>query len=75
MSSVCLKQVYQARLRQSGRVVAVKVQRPGVQAAISLDIFILHFIAGLIRKARKFNTDLQVVLQLVTWVGNAPSSY
>ncbi|KAH9692027.1 putative aarF domain-containing protein kinase [Citrus sinensis] len=59
VAAASLGQVYQARLRQSGRVVAVKVQRPGVQAAISLDIFILHFIAGLIRKARKFNTDLQ----------------
>ncbi|KAK9220015.1 hypothetical protein WN943_008662 [Citrus x changshan-huyou] len=62
VAAASLGQVYQARLRQSGRVVAVKVQRPGVQAAISLDIFILHFIAGLIRKARKFNTDLQAVV-------------
>ena len=52
--------VYQARLRRSGQVVAVKVQRPGVQAAISLDILILRFLAGLIRRAGKFNTDLQV---------------
>lgn len=39
---------------------AVKVQRPGVQAAISLDIFILRYLAGLIRRLGKFNTDLQV---------------
>lgn len=62
VAAASLGQVYKARLRQSGRVVAVKVQRPGVQAAISLDIFILHFIAGLIRKAGKFNTDLQAVV-------------
>lgn len=52
--------VYQARLQRSGKIVAVKVQRPGVQAAISLDILILRFLAGLVRKAGKFNTDLQV---------------
>lgn len=54
------EKVYQARLRSSGQVVAVKVQRPGVQAAIALDILILRYLAGLIRKAGKFNTDLQV---------------
>jgi len=40
------------------------VQRPGVQAAISLDILILRFMAGLARRAGKLNTDLQVMLQL-----------
>ncbi|GER35960.1 protein kinase superfamily protein [Striga asiatica] len=51
--------VYQARLRSSGKVVAIKVQRPGVRAAISLDILILRYLAGVIRSAGKFNTDLQ----------------
>lgn len=57
-----LKKVYQARLRDTGKVVAVKVQRPGVQAAISLDIFILRFIAGVARRIAKLNTDLQAVI-------------
>lgn len=61
IAAASLGQVYQARLRSSGQVVAVKVQRPGVQAAISLDIFILRFIAGLIKRAAKLNTDLQVI--------------
>ena len=55
-----LLQVYQARLRSNGKLVAVKVQRPGVQAVISLDIYILRFLAGVARKVGKFNTDLQV---------------
>lgn len=55
------EKVYQARLRASGKVVAIKVQRPGVRAAISLDILILRFLAGVIRRAGRFNTDLQVV--------------
>ncbi|XP_044511324.1 uncharacterized aarF domain-containing protein kinase At1g71810, chloroplastic isoform X2 [Mangifera indica] len=62
VAAASLGQVYQARLRRSGQVVAVKVQRPGVQAAISLDILILHYMAGLVRKAGKLNTDLQAVV-------------
>ncbi|CAL0333366.1 unnamed protein product [Lupinus luteus] len=59
VAAASLGQVYQARLRKTGQVVAVKVQRPGVQAAISLDILILRFMAGLARRAGKLNTDLQ----------------
>ncbi|KAI3459985.1 hypothetical protein Pfo_016648 [Paulownia fortunei] len=62
VAAASLGQVYQARLRSSGKVVAIKVQRPGVRAAISLDILILRYLAGLIRRARKFNTDLQSVV-------------
>uniref|UniRef100_A0A7C8YWW8 Protein kinase domain-containing protein n=1 Tax=Opuntia streptacantha TaxID=393608 RepID=A0A7C8YWW8_OPUST len=62
VAAASLGQVYKARLRQNGRMVAVKVQRPGVKAAIALDILILRFIAGIIRRAGKFNTDLQAVV-------------
>ncbi|CAN6241085.1 unnamed protein product [Urochloa humidicola] len=62
VTAASLGQVYQARLRSNGKVVAVKVQRPGVQAAISLDIYILRFLASLARKAAKLNTDLPAVL-------------
>ncbi|CAN6229750.1 unnamed protein product [Urochloa humidicola] len=62
VAAASLGQVYQARLRSNGKVVAVKVQRPGVQAAISLDIYILRFLASLARKAAKLNTDLPAVL-------------
>ncbi|KAG5525381.1 hypothetical protein RHGRI_031895 [Rhododendron griersonianum] len=62
VAAASLGQVYQARLRTSGQVVAVKVQRPGIQAAISLDILILRFLAGLIRRAGKLNTDLQAIV-------------
>ncbi|XP_039114031.1 uncharacterized aarF domain-containing protein kinase At1g71810, chloroplastic [Dioscorea cayenensis subsp. rotundata] len=61
-AAASLGQVYQARLCSNGQVVAVKVQRPGVQTAISLDIFILRFLAGLVRRAGRLNTDLQAVL-------------
>ncbi|KAG2569173.1 hypothetical protein PVAP13_7NG387663 [Panicum virgatum] len=62
VAAASLGQVYQAKLRSNGKVVAVKVQRPGVQAAISLDIYILRFLASLAKKAAKLNTDLPAVL-------------
>ncbi|XP_062019968.1 uncharacterized aarF domain-containing protein kinase At1g71810, chloroplastic [Rosa rugosa] len=62
VAAASLGQVYQARLRRRGQLVAVKVQRPGVQAAISLDILILRSLAGLLRIIRKLNTDLQAVV-------------
>ncbi|KAH0455658.1 hypothetical protein IEQ34_015690 [Dendrobium chrysotoxum] len=62
VAAASLGQVYQARLCSSGKIIAIKVQRPGVQAAISLDIYILRYLAGLIKKAAKLNTDLQAVL-------------
>ncbi|XP_062098319.1 uncharacterized aarF domain-containing protein kinase At1g71810, chloroplastic isoform X2 [Humulus lupulus] len=62
VAAASLGQVYQARLLQKGQLVAVKVQRPGVQAAISLDILILRYLARLIKRAGKLNTDLQAVV-------------
>ncbi|XP_012089889.1 uncharacterized aarF domain-containing protein kinase At1g71810, chloroplastic isoform X2 [Jatropha curcas] len=62
VAAASLGQVYQARLQRSGQVVAVKVQRPGVQAAIALDILILRFMAGVIKRVGKFNTDLQALV-------------
>lgn len=66
VAAASLGQVYQARLRHSGKVVAVKVQRPGVQAAIGLDILILRYLAGLLREVRQLNTDLPRYLWSVT---------
>eukprot|EP00271_Cylindrocystis_brebissonii_P009852 TRINITY_DN2529_c0_g1_i1.p1 TRINITY_DN2529_c0_g1~~TRINITY_DN2529_c0_g1_i1.p1 ORF type:complete len:787 (-),score=123.61 TRINITY_DN2529_c0_g1_i1:392-2752(-) len=62
VAAASLGQVYEARLRPNGQAVAVKVQRPGVKAAIALDVFILRILAGLIRKTLKLNTDLQAVV-------------
>ncbi|CAI7879343.1 unnamed protein product [Closterium sp. NIES-54] len=62
VAAASLGQVYEARLRAGGQRVAVKVQRPGVQAAIVLDIFILRVVAGWLRQYRKLNTDLQAVV-------------
>ncbi|KAF5197682.1 Abc-1 domain protein [Thalictrum thalictroides] len=62
IAAASLGQVYKARLRDNAQIVAVKVQRPGVQAAISLDIYILRFLVGIVRNVAKVNTDLQAVV-------------
>lgn len=68
VAAASLGQVYQARLRPNGREVAVKVQRPGVKAAIALDVYILRILAGVARKAKDLNTDLQAVVD--EWAGS-----
>ncbi|XP_065881109.1 uncharacterized aarF domain-containing protein kinase At1g71810, chloroplastic [Euphorbia lathyris] len=62
IAAASLGQVYQARLRKSAKLVAVKVQRPGVQAAIALDMLILRYMAGIVKRIGKFNSDLQAVV-------------
>ncbi|KAG0557746.1 hypothetical protein KC19_11G154200, partial [Ceratodon purpureus] len=61
IAAASLGQVYQARLRPNGKLVAVKVQRPGVRAAMALDLFILRKLAGFAKTLLKLNTDLPSV--------------
>src|SRR3989338_2563065 len=49
IASASLAQVHRARLK-SGAVVAVKVQRPGIERIIKEDIEILHFLAEWLHK-------------------------
>jgi hypothetical protein len=53
-------QVYQARLRPNSEPVAVKVQRPGVRAAMALDLYILRQLTRFVGSLLKLNTDLPV---------------
>jgi aarF domain-containing kinase len=62
VAAASLGQVYRAVLRRDGADVAVKVQRPGVATSIALDILVLRRLAGVVRKWRKFNTDLPGLL-------------
>ncbi|CAK0758203.1 hypothetical protein CVIRNUC_002602 [Coccomyxa viridis] len=62
IAAASLGQVYRARLREGGREVAVKVQRPGVKESIALDIYILRSLAVVIRRVRRINSDLGEIL-------------
>ena len=42
VASASLGQVYRGRLKDNGQDVAIKVQRPGMQKAFSLDLFLLQ---------------------------------
>jgi ubiquinone biosynthesis protein len=53
VASASLAQVHRARLK-SGRVVAVKVQRPGVQKTIDADLDILKDVAGFLDQHTRF---------------------
>jgi aarF domain-containing kinase len=48
VASASLGQVYKAKLRDSGKEVAIKVQRPNTRKIFSLDLFLLHRLGFLI---------------------------
>ncbi|KAG6411862.1 hypothetical protein SASPL_124515 [Salvia splendens] len=50
IAAASLGQVYKARLNYSGQVVAVKVQRPGIEEAIGLDFYLIRGVGFLINK-------------------------
>ncbi|KAK9271262.1 hypothetical protein L1049_026852 [Liquidambar formosana] len=50
IAAASLGQVYKAQLKYSGQVVAVKVQRPGIEAAIGLDFYLIRGLGFLINK-------------------------
>ena len=62
VAAASLGQVYKGTLNtqdgQSGKTVAIKVQRPGMVEQISLDLVLLRALGGLIRRARNLNSDL-----------------
>ncbi|KAM7266508.1 hypothetical protein ACFE04_004405 [Oxalis oulophora] len=50
IAAASLGQVYKARLKYSGQIVAVKVQRPGIEEAIGLDFFLIRNLGFLVNK-------------------------
>ncbi|CAA7406924.1 unnamed protein product [Spirodela intermedia] len=62
IAAASLGQVYKARLKSTGQIVAVKVQRPGIEEAIGLDFFLLRGLGSLINKYVDFITSDVVAL-------------
>lgn len=50
IAAASLGQVYKAQLKYSGQIVAVKVQRPGIEEAIGLDFYLIRGVGFLINK-------------------------
>ncbi|KAL5848103.1 hypothetical protein ACOSQ3_011627 [Xanthoceras sorbifolium] len=50
IAAASLGQVYKAQLKYSGQIVAVKVQRPGIEEAIGLDFYLVRGIGFLINE-------------------------
>ncbi|CAK7345927.1 unnamed protein product [Dovyalis caffra] len=50
IAAASLGQVYKAQLTYSGQIVAVKVQRPGIEEAIGLDFYLIRGIGFFINK-------------------------
>jgi predicted unusual protein kinase regulating ubiquinone biosynthesis (AarF/ABC1/UbiB family) len=63
---MCVRvQVYKARLQETGDLVAVKVQRPGVLEGISRDLFLLRTSAKVFQFIPLIQSDLVGLLD--TW--------
>jgi len=66
VAAASLAQVYRARVRETGQLVAVKVQRPGALATISKDLYVMRRAVGVYEKImRRFTaqtTDYQELL-------------
>ncbi|KAG9440981.1 hypothetical protein H6P81_021146 [Aristolochia fimbriata] len=60
--SSSLGQVYKARLKNSGQLVAVKVQKPGIEEAIGLDFYLIRGLGILINQYVVFVTSDVVAL-------------
>lgn len=50
IAAASLGQVYKAQLKYSGQIVAVKVQRPGIEEAVGLDFYLIRGLGFLINK-------------------------
>lgn len=63
VAAASIGQVYQAKLKATGQVVALKVQRPGCEQIIALDLFVLRWWARQIRDVLKniFKRDIDLV--------------
>lgn len=61
VASASLGQVYRAVLASTGEEVAVKVQRPGVDVTIALDVYLLRKSIGVAQKAAGIRRDLRSV--------------
>ncbi|WP_026104228.1 AarF/ABC1/UbiB kinase family protein [Anabaena sp. PCC 7108] len=62
IAAASLGQVYKGKLK-TGEEVAIKVQRPDLRESITIDLYILRYLAGLVqRKVKRVRSDLVGIL-------------
>lgn len=57
VAAASLGQVYKAKLKSTGKDVAIKVQRPAITEQIALDMYLLRRFAAFVKPVFKLNTD------------------
>lgn len=58
VAAASLGQVYKGKLKDTGEVVAVKVQRPAVLETVSIDLFVLRKVGVFLRRFPAITTDV-----------------
>jgi predicted unusual protein kinase regulating ubiquinone biosynthesis (AarF/ABC1/UbiB family) len=58
IASASIGQVYKARFKETGRVVAIKIQRPDVLETAEIDMFIIQRAAKYLKKRYKLKSDM-----------------
>jgi predicted unusual protein kinase regulating ubiquinone biosynthesis (AarF/ABC1/UbiB family) len=62
IAAASIGQVYKGKLKSNGASVAIKIQRPGCEEAISVDLFIMRWYAQQIQKVLDvLNRDIDLV--------------
>lgn len=67
IAAASIGQVYKAKIKATGEIVAIKVQRPGILETVSLDLCLLRRMAELIQSTKYFRSDLVSILD--EWAG------
>ncbi|EEH59033.1 uncharacterized protein MICPUCDRAFT_32463 [Micromonas pusilla CCMP1545] len=62
VAAASLGQVYKGVLKETGDVVAVKVQRPAVLETVSIDLYLIRRLGIALRKVPQVNTDVVALL-------------
>eukprot|EP00186_Timspurckia_oligopyrenoides_P003664 CAMPEP_0182451634 /NCGR_PEP_ID=MMETSP1172-20130603/43824_1 /TAXON_ID=708627 /ORGANISM="Timspurckia oligopyrenoides, Strain CCMP3278" /LENGTH=595 /DNA_ID=CAMNT_0024649417 /DNA_START=319 /DNA_END=2107 /DNA_ORIENTATION=- len=62
VASASLGQVYRGVLRENGKLVAIKIQRPDISLDASIDLMILRVLAVGIKKQLKLRSDLVAII-------------
>jgi len=69
VAAASLAEVYRATYIADGRVVAVKIQRPGLERKVALDLHVMRRLLALAQKQFKIGGDVSVVVAVLDEVG------